>query len=164
MIYTVYTDGACSGNPGPGGYSAIFLAGDKEIMHISGSRSNTTNNCMELMAIVRSIKHILKGEEHAKSGIINIYSDSAYCINSITQGWYKFWAKNDWKTRDGQEVKNKELWEELNGLLTSTKRFKFFFQKVPGHSGVHWNEEADRLAKEAMKKRLDGGNKDAGSI
>lgn len=156
MNYTVYTDGACSGNPGPGGYAGIFVVNDHKKMTITGRSSSTTNNHMELKAIVRSLKHLLSGDYRIRQGKILIYSDSAYCINSINQGWYKFWKENEWRTKQDQEVKNKELWEELYYLLEDTRRVKVIFKKVHGHSGVKWNEEADKLAKQAMESKMNG--------
>ena len=88
MDYTVYADGACSGNPGPGGYAFIIMNGNKDILlKVSGSRSKATNNQMELTAIVRALVHIRALENHSRKQTVTIYSDSAYCVNAIEEGW-----------------------------------------------------------------------------
>lgn len=150
MKYEIYTDGACSGNPGKGGYAFAIFSGSKEKLRIYGHKEQTTNNCMELTAIVKALKHV----QHpyfasvGKKEVV-VYSDSAYCINSINQGWVKFWEANEWTTKSGSKVKNKELWEELLKLL-SNKRFNIQFVKVKGHSGNERNELVDCLAKKGV--------------
>lgn len=164
MFYDIYTDGACSGNPGKGGYAFVIFCGQKEKLRVYGHKEQTTNNCMELTAIVKAIKHA-QSQFYASPGVNNytIYSDSAYCVNSINQGWVKFWKANDWKTKSGDEVKNRELWEELLKLL-SDKKFKIKFVKVKGHSGNERNELVDHLAKQGVllegKKSLSKSTKE----
>lgn len=137
----IYTDGACSGNPGPGGWGSILMFGDYK-KEISGSNKNTTNNIMELTAIVealRLVKHPCK---------IKIYSDSAYVVNGFLQGWIYNWVKKGWKTADGKPVKNKELWEELYNF---TKEHEIEFIKVKGHSDNQYNNRCDELARAAIE-------------
>ena len=148
--YTIYCDGACSGNPGPGGYAFVILHGNEPILNVTGHKEKTTNNCMELTAVVKSIKQAI-ALSSTKDIWIDIYSDSAYCVNSIDQGWVNFWSKNDWKTKIGRDVKNKELWEEfINVLSTKRKRIKLKMHKVKGHSGNKYNELVDKAAKNAI--------------
>ena len=133
---TIYTDGACSGNPGPGGWGAILMYKDIK-KEISGGQSNTTNNQMELTAVIEGLK-LLKFECE-----VTVYSDSAYTINGFEKGWIYNWYKNGWKTADKKPVKNKELWEELYGL---TKRHKVTLVKVKGHADNVYNNRCDELA------------------
>ena len=139
MLIKVYTDGSCFGNPGPGGWGVIFVS-DKGLEKMSGSDKYTTNNKME---------YILCERCH-KNNTYEIYSDSAYVINAITKGWLEKWKTNGWKTSDGKDVKNKELWIEFNSLLMSLK-VKPQFIKVKGHSGNQYNEYVDKLAKGEIK-------------
>ena len=120
---TIYTDGACSGNPGPGGWGAILMLGENR-KEISGGSENTTNNIMELTAVIEALK-ILK-----RPCKVNIYSDSAYVVNAFLQKWIYGWMKKGWKTAGGDPVKNKELWQELYSL---TKTHDVTFNKVKGH-------------------------------
>lgn len=150
----VYTDGACSGNPGNGGYAFVILKGKKEILKLSGSQENTTNNYMELKAIVRAIEHVISelGSIPTKNKMeVFIHSDSAYCINPVEKGWIKFWESNGWISRTGEPIKNLELWIKLNSLLKHRK-FKFKFVKVKGHSGDRYNEMVDKAAKNAINR------------
>lgn len=151
MVYSVYTDGACSKNPGPGGYAFIILANDKEHLRLSGSSKYTTNNQMELLAIVRAMKHLASMENNSKENSCVIYSDSAYCLNPLIQGWVNNWARNNWKTNKGQDVKNKELWQMLLQILSSI-HMNVKFVKVKGHSGNKYNELVDKAAKNAIKR------------
>lgn len=161
MVYDIYTDGACSGNPGKGGYAFVIVCNDKPKLKLYGHKEHTTNNCMELTAIVRAIKHA-QSQYYESPGIndFKIYSDSAYCVNSINQGWVKFWRANNWITKSGEPIKNRELWEELLSMLESRK-YKISFVKVKGHSGNKWNEMVDYLAKQGVllegKKDLSKG-------
>lgn len=121
---TIYTDGACSGNPGPGGWGAILMyQGNKK--EISGGKSDTTNNVMELTAVIEALKMLKYPCE------VELYSDSAYVVNAFIQKWIDNWMKNDWKTSNKEPVKNQELWKELYNL---TKVHKVKFIKVKGHS------------------------------
>ena len=137
----IYTDGACSGNPGPGGWAAILIYKDT-IKEISGGERNTTNNIMELTAIKEALK-ALKVECE-----VELYSDSAYCVNAFTQGWIYNWMKKGWKTSDGSDVKNKEIWQEIYNL---TKKHKVEFIKVKGHSDNELNNRCDELARSEIK-------------
>lgn len=138
---TIYTDGACSGNPGPGGWGALLMYGDKS-KEISGASKNTTNNIMEITAVLEALK-LLKEECDVK-----LYSDSAYVVNAFNQGWIYNWMKNNWKTSNKEPVKNKELWVELYEL---TKKHKVEFIKVKGHSDNEYNNRCDFLATSAIK-------------
>ena len=137
---TIYTDGACSGNPGPGGWAAVLISNDLK-KEISGGDKNTTNNIMELTAIIEGLK-ALKFECE-----VEIYSDSSYCVNAFNQGWIYNWMKKGWKTASGDEVKNQDLWQELYDL---TKKHKVTFNKVKGHSDVELNNRCDELARNAI--------------
>lgn len=150
MDYIVYADGACSGNPGPGGYAFIIMNNDGMNLKVSGSRRKATNNQMELTAIVRALVHIKALENHNRKQTITIYSDSAYCVNAIEEGWIFTWKKNGWKTKAGKEVKNIDLWLELYRFLRSTK-MEIHAVKVKGHSGDKYNELVDKAAKEAIR-------------
>lgn len=136
----IYTDGACSGNPGPGGWGAILMykANKKEI---SGGNKNTTNNIMEMTAVIEALK-LLKYPCKVK-----VYSDSAYVVNAFNNGWIYNWKKNNWKTADKKPVKNKELWEELYDF-TNTHKIEFI--KVKGHSDNEFNNRCDELARCAI--------------
>lgn len=139
---TIYTDGACSGNPGPGGWGTILMYKDVK-KEISGGEENTTNNKMELTAVIEGLKMLKFPCE------VKLYTDSAYVANAFLQGWIYNWHKNGWKTADKKDVKNKELWEELY-LLTRTHKVEFI--KVKGHSDNEYNNRCDKLAVEASKK------------
>lgn len=148
MSVEIYTDGACSGNPGKGGYAFIVLLNGKEMLKMSGCEFQTTNNRMELKAIVRAIEHLdfmFRGRQID----VKIYSDSAYCINPITKGWLSFWKSNEWKTKQNVFIKNSDLWMKLEYLLNN-KKYKFTFVKIKGHSGLKYNEMVDKAAKNAI--------------
>ena len=137
---TIYTDGACSGNPGPGGWAAILMyKGEKK--ELSGGKKDTTNNIMEVTAVIEGLKALKYPCE------VDLYSDSAYVINAFSKGWIYNWMKNNWKTSNKESVKNKELWEELYSL---TKVHKVNFIKVKGHSDNEYNNRCDFLAREAI--------------
>ena len=139
---TIYTDGACSGNPGPGGWGAVLICDDVK-KEISKKKKDTTNNIMEMTAVLEALK-LLKYECDVK-----IYSDSAYVVNAFNQGWIYNWRKNNWKTANKEPVKNRELWEELYDL---TKKHKTEFIKVKGHSDNELNNRCDYLATSAIKE------------
>lgn len=146
----IFTDGACSENPGPGGWASVFCT-DTKCKQFSGGDENTTNNRMELFAIKYSLERILKCRtKHS----YEIYSDSAYCINSIKQKWIFNWEKNNWKTLSGDNVKNRDMWIDVLNLLRAAKdkNISITFHKVKGHSGNTFNELADKLAKEEVQK------------
>lgn len=136
----IYTDGACSGNPGPGGWGSILMyKGNKK--EISGGKSNTTNNIMELTAVIEGLK-LLKFPCKVK-----LYSDSAYVVNAFNQKWIYGWLKNGWKNSSKEPVKNKELWQELYSL---TKIHEVEFIKVKGHADNEYNNRCDELARDAI--------------
>ena len=138
---TIYTDGACSGNPGPGGWGAMLMyKGNKK--EISGGKENTTNNVMELTAVIEGLK-LLKFPCKVK-----LYSDSAYVVNAFIQKWIYGWIKNGWKNSSKEPVKNKELWQELYEL---TKTHEVEFIKVKGHADNEYNNRCDELARHAIK-------------
>ena len=139
---TIYTDGACSGNPGPGGWAAVLIAGEHK-KEISGGSKETTNNVMELTAALEGLKLLKFPCE------VELYSDSAYSVNAFNQGWIYNWIKKGWKTADGKEVKNKEIWQEIYSL---TKKHKVTFIKVKGHSDVELNNRCDELARTEIGK------------
>lgn len=149
MKIDIYTDGACSGNPGAGGYAFIILKNDKELIKSSGCLAKTTNNYMELKAIVRSLEHVSEMIYYRNIEEIVIHSDSAYCINPVEKGWLKFWKKNNWMTKQNEPIKNLDLWKKLDTFVES-KKFNIKFKKVKGHSGNKYNEMVDRAAKRAI--------------
>lgn len=138
----IYTDGACSGNPGPGGWGAILMfKGNKK--EISGGNENTTNNIMELTAVIEALK-LLKYPCQ-----VDLYSDSAYVVNAFKQKWMDNWVKNNWKTSTKEPVKNKELWQSLYDL---TQKHKVNFIKVKGHSDNEFNNRCDEMARNAIRR------------
>ena len=141
MKYTIYTDGACSGNPGPGGWGAVIFDQDKKQNNISGNEKNTTNNRMELIAPIMALKKIKQKSEET------IFTDSTYVKNGITE-WIKKWEKNDWKNANKKPVKNKDLWIKLNDLC---KKYKIDWKWIKGHSNNEYNDLADDLATRAIQ-------------
>ena len=141
----IYTDGACSGNPGPGGWGAILMFKDIK-KEISGGVKNTTNNQMELTAPIEALKLLKRPCE------VKIYSDSAYLVNAFLQGWLKNWKKNGWKTADKKDVKNKELWMEIDEF---DRIHKIEWIKVKGHADNEFNNRCDELAVKAIKNLLE---------
>ena len=137
---TIYTDGACSGNTGPGGWGAILMYKENK-KEISGGKKDTTNNVMELTAVIEALK-LLKYPCKVK-----LYSDSAYVVNAFLQNWVINWQKNNWKTADKKDVKNKELWQEL---VEFTNIHNITFIKVKGHSDNEYNNRCDELARKAI--------------
>jgi ribonuclease HI len=135
----VYSDGACSGNPGPGGWGAVLISG-KHRKEISGGEVLTTNNRMELMAAISALNALKKRSDVA------LYTDSAYVKNGIT-GWIHGWKKNGWRTADKKPVKNAELWQELDALRS---KHHVEWHWLKGHAGHPENERADELARIAM--------------
>lgn len=157
MLVNVYTDGACSKNPGPGGWGAIFVAG-KKVMKMSGGDKNTTNNKMELKAVIESLRMIKKIEsKRNKHHDYIIHSDSAYVVNAKEKNWLLVWQRNNWKNTKGDDVKNKELWEEFIELFTYLVRYHINVElrKVKGHSGIKFNEEVDALARSEVQKQME---------
>jgi ribonuclease HI len=136
----IWTDGACSGNPGPGGWGVILVAGEHR-KELFGGEPDTTNNRMELMAAISALEALKKPCE------ITLHIDSQYVRQGITQ-WIHGWKKNGWKTADKKPVKNAELWQRLE---EATKRHRIDWQWVKGHAGDEMNERADELAREGVK-------------
>ena len=134
----IYTDGSCLGNPGNGGWAAIIIE-DKKKTHIKGGKKDTTNNQMELLAPIKALKKIPKGSN------VQIFTDSKYVKSGITE-WIHNWKKNGWKTANKQEVKNKDLWTELDILANE---FEISWNWVKAHSNDELNNEVDLIAREA---------------
>lgn len=141
-VVEIYTDGSCLGNPGFGGWAAILLYKEHR-KEISGNELNTTNNRMEMRAAIEALKTLKKPNEE-----ILIYTDSKYVMDGITK-WIFGWKKNGWKSADKKPVKNLELWQELD---FQTSRHRIEWKWVRGHSGNHFNEAVDEMAKKAAKK------------
>lgn len=138
---SIYTDGACSGNPGRGGYGGILIYGEHKTEY-NGGEALTTNNRMELMAVIVGLKRL------KYSCIVDIYSDSAYTVNAFTNGWIYAWRKNGWKKADGKPVLNTDLWEELYTLV---QKHEVTFHKVAGHADNALNNRCDELARAGIK-------------
>lgn len=143
---TVYTDGACSGNPGPGGYAAIIMFSDNK-KEIYGAEANTTNNRMELMAAIEGLK-VLK-----RPCDVMLYSDSAYLVNAYNNKWIDGWKKNGWKNSSKEPVKNVDLWQQIEELR---KIHEVTFVKVKGHSDNEFNNRCDELAVAAIQSLKKG--------
>lgn len=133
---TIYTDGACSGNPGKGGWGAVLIYGNIQ-KELSGFEEVTTNNKMELTACIEALKML---KEPCN---VNLFSDSAYVVNAFNDDWISGWIKNNWRNSQKKEVANIELWKELIEL---TKFHSVVFNKVKGHAGDKYNEICDALA------------------
>ena len=140
----IYTDGACSGNPGPGGWGAILMYNENK-KEFSGGMKNTTNNIMELTAVIEGLKKLKEPCNHE----VEIYSDSAYVVNAFNNGWIYNWIKKGWVNSSKEPVKNKELWQELYSLV---KKYNAKFIKVKGHSDNIYNNRCDELARSEIKK------------
>ena len=140
IIINIWTDGACSGNPGPGGWGALIKY-DNSTKEISGSEKNTTNNRMEMMAVIEALKYVNTESK------INLYTDSKY-VKDGTTIWIHNWKKKNWKNSQKKDVKNKDLWVELDSL---SQKHNINWNWVKGHSGNIENDIADKLATEAIK-------------
>ena len=138
----IYTDGACSGNPGAGGWGTILVYNGHE-KELSGGAANTTNNRMEMMAVIEGLKALKEPCE------VTLTSDSQYICNAVSRGWAKAWKKNHWFKSDRTQAKNIDLWEEL---LTLLDVHQVTVEWVRGHNGHPYNERCDRLAVEQAKK------------
>ena len=139
---TIYTDGACSGNPGPGGWGAILMYGEHKL-EISGGEAYTTNNRMELTGPIKALGKLNTPCEVA------LYSDSSYLINAFTQGWLVNWQRRNWVKSDKKPVENQDLWQELL-KLTAVHNVKWI--KVRGHADNEYNNRCDELARAAIKR------------
>jgi ribonuclease HI len=138
-VVEIYTDGACRGNPGPGGWAALLLRGAHE-KELQGAELQTTNNRMELTAVIRALE-ALKRPVAAR-----VYTDSEYVRRGITE-WLAAWKARGWRTADKKPVKNQDLWQRLEEVAA---QHRIEWQWVPGHAGVPGNERVDRLANEAI--------------
>ncbi len=145
-LVQIFTDGACKGNPGPGGWGAIMKYGD-HVKELNGYSAETTNNIMELTAVIEALKSL------TRPCAIILTTDSNYVKNGITQ-WIHNWKKKGWKTANKQPVKNKECWLQLD---VEVQRHQIKWKWVKGHSGHPENERADELANEAVE---DNGNRE----
>ncbi len=143
MVVHIYTDGACSGNPGPGGWGAVLCYGARK-KTLSGAIQNTTNNRMELTAAIEGLRALTSSCE------VFLVTDSKYVKDGITE-WIKQWKQRNWKTAAGKPVKNQDLWQQLEKEL---ERHQVTWQWVKGHNGHPENEQADGLAREAIGKLL----------
>lgn len=148
----IFTDGACSENPGPGGWACVFNT-DEKCKTFSGHEASTTNNRMELRAVIESYKKALS-LKHAKETDFELYSDSAYVVNSINNNWVEKWQMNDWKTTRDEDVKNRDLWEEFAALRKRARASGVHIKivKIKGHAGNTFNELVDKLAKQESIK------------
>ena len=139
----IWTDGACSGNPGPGGWGAILTFGDAE-KELSGGEAQTTNNRMELTAVIRALEALKRGVS------ARVHTDSEYVVRGITE-WVPNWKARGWRTADRKPVKNQDLWEQLDAAAA---RHDIEWKWVKGHSGVPGNERVDALANAAIDALL----------
>lgn len=136
----IYTDGACSGNPGPGGWGAVLLYNENR-KEISGGETPSTNNRMEIMAAIAALESLKEACE------VDLYSDSAYLVNAFKQEWLENWQRNGWKTSKKQPVENQDLWQRLS---QQTKKHKVTWHKVKGHAENKENNRCDELARAAI--------------
>lgn len=142
-LVKIYTDGACSGNPGPGGWGAVLMFADKT-KEIYGGEPNTTNQRMELKAVIEALRALKVNDWD-----ITVHSDSAYVVNAFQQKWIDNWQKNGWKNSKKEAVANQDLWQELIAL---TEKNRVRLEKVKGHAGDEWNERCDQLARQGVKE------------
>jgi ribonuclease HI len=138
-IQRIYTDGACSGNPGPGGWGTVVYFTDGSVHEMGGADAKTTNNRMEMQAAVEALKYL---KESGQTDPIELYTDSEYVKNGITQ-WIKGWKKKGWKTSTGKPVLNPELWQQLDALNSPQVQWRY----VRGHSGDVGNDRCDAIAR-----------------
>lgn len=142
QIIEIYTDGACSGNPGPGGWGALLRIGEKE-REINGGEAETTNNRMEMMAAIQALEALKRPSQ------VHLHTDSTYVRNGITK-WIHAWKARNWRTADRKPVKNIDLWQRLDQAVAA-HQVEWFW--VKGHSGHPDNERADQLARDGIAKR-----------
>lgn len=142
MNIKIYTDGACSGNPGIGGWGAVILIPENETINLNGGSNDTTNNQMELTATIEALKYFRDSKN------ITIFTDSKYVMNGI-ETWINNWKKNGWKTTSKKPVKNKILWEQLDKEIS---KHKVEWNWVKGHDGNRYNEKADYLARKFIEE------------
>lgn len=141
-VVDIYTDGACSGNPGAGGWCAILIYKGTELV-LSGGEEETTNNRMELMGVIKALKRLKEPCD------VKIYSDSAYYVNAVTQGWLDYWSTHGWVTKGKEAVKNVDLWQEI---IAESSRHRISVTKVKGHSDNEYNNRCDQVARSEIKK------------
>ncbi len=142
----IYTDGGCSGNPGPGGWGAVILADGKEL-RLSGGEHNTTNNRMELMAAISALSTVANTPDF-NNRPVSVYADSQYVKNGITS-WITNWKKNGWRTAAKKPVLNQDLWQKLDALNSS---LNVSWNWVKGHAGIEYNEVCDQLCQTEIAK------------
>ena len=145
----IYTDGACSGNPGPGGYAGILFYGEYK-KNVCGGETQTTNNRMELTAVIESLKALKEPCE------VNLYTDSAYVFNAVENNWIQSWQDNNWRGSNKKEVLNKDLWLALIDML---KIHSVKFVKVKGHADNKYNNICDELARKEIQKIVEKNSK-----
>lgn len=143
---TIYTDGGCSGNPGPGGWGAIILDGANEAQ-ISGGEPHTTNNRMELLAAINALEFVRQNYD-AQNASVKFFIDSQYVKNGITV-WIKNWKAKGWRTSDKKPVKNTDLWTQLDSLVSLFSALEWNW--VKGHSGIKYNEICDALCQKEIR-------------
>lgn len=143
----IYTDGACSGNPGPGGWGVVLLSGSHS-KEIRGGETETTNQRMELQAVIEALKAL-----KVSGWKVNVYSDSAYVVNAFNQKWLDKWQRNGWVNSKKEPVANQDLWKRL---LKLTRPNEVRLVKVKGHAGHVYNERCDELARQAIKEMQAG--------
>lgn len=148
-ILKIYTDGACKSNPGKGGFAWIIIRDNIEYRH-SESYTETTNNRMELMAVVSALSFFDNNKTSENNYKIEIYTDSQYVANAVNKGWLDSWQKNGWRTSNKEPVKNQDLWQHLVQLL---QKYRITFHWVRGHSGDIFNEQCDQMANNAAEKQ-----------
>lgn len=146
---TIYTDGGCSGNPGPGGWGVVVIQGESETK-LSGGEQSTTNNRMELTAAISALNFVQQNCDY-KNSSVTVFSDSQYVKNGITV-WIKSWKAKGWKTANKQPVKNVDLWTQLDSLAAAFPALEWNW--VKGHAGVKYNEICDALCQTEIKKHL----------
>ncbi len=139
---TIYTDGACSGNPGPGGWAAILRYGEAEKV-LSGGEASTTNNRMELTGVITALEAL------KEPCVVELYSDSKYVIDGLSKGWAESWRRNGWKKKDKKPALNPDLWERL---LQLTEKHEVRCHWVKGHAENEYNERCDRMAVSEWQK------------
>lgn len=142
---TIYTDGACSVNPGPGGWGCVLIFNGVE-KEFSGFENDTTNNRMEMLAVIQALSKLKEPCE------IDLYSDSAYVVNAFIKDWITSWPQRDWKNAEKKPVKNVDLWKQMLELVNT---HKVTWHKVKGHSNVEYNNRCDALARGEVDRYLD---------
>lgn len=149
---TLYTDGACSGNPGAGGWGCVLLYGEHKL-ELSGGEENTTNNRMELLAVIMGLERL------KYPCAVEVYSDSAYTVRAFEEGWVYDWERTGWKKADNKPVLNVDLWQRL---LALTRTHRVVFHKVKGHADDALNNRCDELARGGIPKRAASAAEDPG--